>query len=180
VKEKEDMELVDILPVENWVEVEKEINRRSGLNPSVYDIRGIRITDYKNWANRLCPSVRETEKGLQSICSVAHQSVAARVVKNRQTIIDECDAGLLKFAVPIFVDDEFLGVAGGCGKLRSDGQVDKYLVHRTTDLSAEVVEELSADIETLSEGELESVINYVEKTVTEIIREFRVDSSGEN
>jgi ligand-binding sensor protein len=180
VKEKEDMELVDILPVENWVEVEKEINRRSGLNPSVYDIRGTRITDFKNWANRLCPSIRETEKGLQSICSVAHQNVAARVVKNRQTIIDECDAGLLKFAVPIFVDDEFLGVAGGCGKLRSKGTVDKYLVHRTANLSQEVVEELSADIEPLSEGELESVINYVEKTVTEIIREFRVDYGGEN
>jgi len=173
------MELVDIVPVENWVEVEKEIKRRSGLNPSVYDIRGIRITDYKNWANRLCPAIRETEKGLQSICAVAHQNVAARVVKNRQTIIDECDAGLLKFAVPIFVDDEFLGVAGGCGKLRSEGQVDKYLVHRTANLSEEIVDELSADIETLPDDKLESVINYVEKTVTEIIREFRVASGGE-
>ena len=174
------MELVDIMPVESWVEVEKEINRRSGLNPAVYDIRGIRITDFKNWANRLCPSIRETEKGLQSICSVAHQNVAAQVVKNRQTIIDECDAGLLKFAVPIFVDDEFLGVAGGCGKLKSEGQVDKYLVHRTTNLNEEVVAELSADIETLPEDKLASVIDYVEKTVAEIIREFRVDCGVQN
>jgi len=174
------MNLVDVMPVKNWVAVEKEINRRSGLNPSVYDNRGIRITDYKNWDNRLCPAIRETEKGLQSICSVAHQNVAARVVKNRQTIIDECDAGLLKFAVPIFVDDEFLGVAGGCGKLRGEGQLDTYLVHRTADLSEEIVKELSADIETLPADKLESVIDYVEKTVTEIIREFRVDSDGLN
>jgi hypothetical protein len=47
------MELVDIMPVEKWVEIEKEIYKRSGLNPSVYDVRGIRITDYKTWANRL-------------------------------------------------------------------------------------------------------------------------------
>jgi len=174
------MDLVDIMPVENWVEVEKEINRRSGLNPAVYDIRGIRITDFKNWANRLCPAIRATEKGLQSICSAAHQNIAVRAVKGRQTVIDECDAGLMKFAVPIFVDDEFVGVAGGCGKLRSEGQVDKYLVHRTADLSEEVVEDLSADIETLPEDKLESVIDYVEKTVAEIIREYRADSGGVN
>lgn len=174
------MKLVDIMPVEKWVEIEKEINKRSGLNPSVYDAQGIRITDFKNWANRLCPSIRATEKGLQSICSVAHQNIAARAVKDRQTIIDECDAGLMKFAVPIFVDDAFIGVAGGCGKLRGEGQVEKYLVQRTTNLSEEVVEELSADIETLPGDKLESVIAYVEKTVTEIIREFRADSGGVN
>jgi len=174
------MKLVDIMPVEKWVEIEKEISKRSGLNPSVYDAQGIRITDFKNWANRLCPSIRATEKGLQSICSVAHQNIAARAVKERQTIIDECDAGLMKFAVPIFVDDEFIGVAGGCGKLRGEGQVEKYLVQRSANLSEEVVEELCADIETLPEDKLESVINYVEKTVTEIIREFRAASGGVN
>jgi ligand-binding sensor protein len=168
------MELVDIMPVEKWVEIEKEINKRSGFNAAVYDARGMRITGFKKWANRLCPSIRDTEKGLQSICSVAHQNVAARVVRTRETVIDECDAGLMKFAVPIFVDDEFVGVAGGCGKLRGGGRVDAYLVHRTADLDEKIVDDLSFDIETITEESLESVINYVEKTVDEIIKEFRL------
>jgi ligand-binding sensor protein len=167
------MELVDIMPLEKWVEVEKEINRRSGLNAAVYDARGMRITDFKKWANKLCPSLRATEKGLQSICSVAHQNLAARVMKNRQTIIDECDAGLMKFAVPIFLQGEFVGVAGGCGKLRGQGQVEAYLVHRTTDLDENIVNELAGDIETISEDRLESVINYVETRVDEVIEEYR-------
>ena len=174
------MKLVDIMPVEKWVEIEKEINKRSGLNAAVFDAQGMRITDFKKWANQLCPSIRETDKGLKFICSVAHQNVAAQVLKTRETVIDECDAGLMKFAVPIFVDNEFIGVAGGCGKLRGEGQVEKYLVHRTANLSEEVVEELSADIETLPKDKLESVIDYVDKTVTEIIREFRADSGGVN
>ena len=167
------MELIDIMPVEKWVEIEKEINKRSGLNASVYDARGMRITDFKKWANRLCPSIRQTEKGLQSICSVAHQNVAAQVLKTRETVFDECDAGLMKFAVPIFVEDEFLGVAGGCGKLRGEGQVDAYLVHRTADLDKKFVSELSGDIETIGEDRLESVISYVERKVDEIVEEFR-------
>jgi len=171
------MELIDIMPVEKWVEIEKEINKRSGFNASVYDARGMRITDFKKWANRLCPTIRETEKGLQSICSVAHQNVAAQVLKTRETVFDECDAGLMKFAVPIFVDDEFLGVAGGCGKLRGQGQVDAYLVHRTADLDEKVVGDLAADIETIDEDRLAALINYVERKVDEIIAEFRVTAA---
>ena len=177
-KEKLDMELVDMMPVEEWVEIEKEINKRSGLNASVYDARGMRITDFKKWANLLCPSIRQTEKGLQSICSVAHQNVAAQVLKTRKTVFDECDAGLMKFAVPIFVDDEFMGVAGGCGKLRGGGRVDAYLVHRTTDLDEKVIGDLSSEIETISENRLASVAIYVEKKVHEIIEEFRVTATG--
>ena len=168
------MKLVDIMPVEKWVEIEKEINKRSGFNAAVYDAQGMRITDFKKWANRLCPSIRDTEKGLQSICSVAHQNVAAQVLKTRETVIDECDAGLMKFAVPIFVDEEFMGVAGGCGKLRGKGQVDTYLVHRTADLDEKFVSELSGDIETIGEDRLESIISYVERKVDEIVEEFRL------
>ena len=168
------MKLVDIMPVEKWVEIEKEINKRSGFNAAVYDAQGMRITDFKKWANRLCPSIRDTEKGLQSICSVTHQNVAAQVLKTRETVIDECDAGLMKFAVPIFVDKEFMGVAGGCGKLRGKGQVDTYLVHRTADLDEKFVSELSGDIETIGEDRLESIISYVERKVDEIVEEFRL------
>ena len=137
------MKLVDIMPVERWVEVEKEINKRSGLNAAVFDAQGMRITDFKKWANQLCPSIREVDKGLKFICSVAHQNVAARVVKTHETVIDECDAGLMKFAVPIFLDNEFMGVAGGCGKLRGEGQVDAYLVHRTAGLEEARIDDLA-------------------------------------
>ena len=41
------MKLAEIMPIEKWVEIEKEINRQSGLNASVYDVEGVRITDFK-------------------------------------------------------------------------------------------------------------------------------------
>ena len=60
------MNLIDILPIEKWIELEKEINKRSGLNASVFDADGIRITDFKKWANRLCPVVKANESGFES------------------------------------------------------------------------------------------------------------------
>ena len=166
------MKLVDIMPLGNWVEIEKEINRRSGLNAAVYDTEGLRITDFKKWANRLCPALRETEKGQKFICAIAHQNIAARAFKTGKTIVAECDAGLVKFVVPIFIDTEFLGTAGGCGLLRDQNQVDVYLVHRTTGMEEEVIENMSEAIETIPNDRLESVIEYVEKKVAEIIPEY--------
>lgn len=79
----------------------------------------------------------------------------------------------MKFAVPIFVDNEFMGVAGVCSKLRGRGQVDTYLVHRVADLDEKVIGDLAGDIETILEDKLESVINYVENKVYEAIEELR-------
>ena len=167
------MKLVDIMPIERWVEIEQEINRQSGLHAVVYDVEGVGITESKEFPNRLCPALRATEKGQQFICAVAHQNIAAQTVKTGKTVVDECDAGLMKFAVPIFVENEFLGVAGGCGLLRNEEQVDTYLVHRTTGLDEEVVEDLSENIETIPNDRLESAIGYLEKKVADIIREFK-------
>ena len=172
------MKLDDMMPIEKWVEVEREITRQSGLNAAVYDVAGVRITGFKKWANRLCPALRATEKGQKFICAVAHQNIAAQTIKTGKTVVDECDAGLMKFAVPIFVENEFLGVAGGCGLLRNQEQVDTYLVHRTTGLAEEIVEDLSQNIETIPNHRLESAIRYLEKKVAEIIREFRIVSQG--
>ena len=166
------MKLVDIMPIEKWIAIEKEIQSRSGLNAAVYDVNGLRITDFIKWANRLCPSLRATEKGQKFICAVAHQNIAARAAKTGETIIAECDAGLMKFVVPIFAGDKFLGTAGGCGLLKSRGQVDAYLVHRTTDMKEEDVRNLAEDIEKIPQDRLVDVVAFVEKKVVESIQEF--------
>ena len=156
------MNLIDILPIEKWIELEKEINKRSGLNASVFDADGIRITDYKKWANRLCPVVKANEKGQSYIWAVAHQNAANQAHKNREPVIIECDAGLVKVVGPIIVHDEFLGVAGGCGLLLKDSEVDTFLVNKTTGIGVEKIEKLSNDIATISMEQLKSVIKYIE------------------
>ena len=78
------MKLVDIMPIEKCIAMEKEIQSRSGLNAAVYDANGLRITEFIKWANRLCPSLRATEKGQKFICAVAHQNIAARAAKTRE------------------------------------------------------------------------------------------------
>jgi len=167
------MKLVDILPVEKWATLEKEIHKRSGFNASVFDVSGARITNFQKWANKLCPLVKANENGQNFICAIAHQNAATQAKKNRKPEILECDAGLVKVVVPIFVDDEFLGVAGGCGLLQDDGEVDAFLIIKTTDIDLGEIENLSDDIVTISMEQLKSIIKYIEKELEWIAHNFK-------
>ena len=80
----------------------------------------------------------------------------------RSTII-ECDAGLAKVVVPIFVDDEFLGVAGGCGLLQKGSEVDSFLINKTTGIDVGEIDNLSDDIATIPIAKLNSVLKYIEQ-----------------
>lgn len=67
--------------MEKWIELEEEIHARSGLDASVFNTAGIRITNNKKWANRLCPVSMANPKGQTFICSTAHRHVATQAEK---------------------------------------------------------------------------------------------------
>jgi ligand-binding sensor protein len=155
------MKLTDVLPLETWKELEEAIFNRSGLQASVFDVDGIRITDTKRFANRLCPVIKADDRGQSYICAVAHMNMANEARDTRQPVIGECDAGLSKLVVPIFVGDEFLGAAGGCGLLLDDGEVDSFMLNKTLDLPEEKTEELSEGIVSLSTAQMEELADFI-------------------
>lgn len=166
------MELTDIAPLEKWRELEQKINERSGLNASVFDVAGVRITEFKRWANRLCPVIKADKKGQDFICAVAHQNIAAQAKRTRKPVIAECDAGLMKIAVPIFVNGEFLGVAGGCGYILGNGEVDTFMVNKTLGIAEEKVSELSDDIPVMTPEEAQLHAAFIQKEVDRILEQY--------
>ena len=166
------MELTDLLPLEKWKELEKEITRKSGLDANIFNIDGIRITDYKNWANKLCPAIKATDKGQSYICAVAHMNLSAQAKQTQESLVEECDAGLVKIIVPIFKKDEFLGAVGACGFLLDHGEVDSFLVNMTTGIDEKDIERLSADIETISSEKARIILSFVEEEIRKIISKF--------
>ncbi len=166
------MKLIDIAPVEKWLELEQKINERSGLNASVFDVQGVRITEFKRWANKLCPLIKSDEKGQNYICAVAHQNIAAQAERTRQPVISECDAGLMKLVVPIFVDGEFLGVAGGCGYVLGNGEVDSFMVNKTIGIDKEKLKDLSADVPVMTMEQAKTHTRYIRNEVDQLVKAF--------
>ena len=166
------MSFTAILPFEKWVDFENELHRRSGLNANVYDINGIRITDNTNWANRLCPVIKANNKGIGFICAVANMNLASQAMNTGKPVIEECDAGLIKIAVPIFVGDEFIGTVGGCGKLIEDGEVDSFLINKITGIDENQIEGLTDGIEKISREEAQAITDYAWKQINQFVKDY--------
>jgi ligand-binding sensor protein len=145
------MELTDLCPLEIWAKLEDEIFERSGLNAAIYNTAGVRINGNPRWPNRLCPKIKATPKGQSFICATAHMNIANTAMRQRQPVIEECDAGMVKLVVPIFYKDTFLGIAGGCGRLLEEGAVDTFLVNKITEIDENEIEQLAEGIPILTE-----------------------------
>lgn len=163
------MNLTDLAPMERWIALEKEINARTGLDANVFNPKGYRISEVKNWANRLCPAIKATDKGQSFICAPAHMNIAAMAMKQRQAVIEECDAGMIKMVVPIFYESEFVGAVGACGLLLDDGEVDSFLVNKMTDIDEETVESLSEGISSVTTAKAEALSRFISEQVEEIL-----------
>ena len=166
------MKLTDIAPLEKWFELEKKINERTGLNASVFNVDGVRITNFKKWANKLCPVIKANKKGQDYICAVAHQNIAAQAKRSHQPVVAECDAGLMKMVVPIFVNDEFLGVAGGCGYILGDGEVDSFMVNKTIGIADEKLKHLLDDIPVMTPDQAQSHTGFIQNEVDQILAAY--------
>jgi len=167
------MKLTDLQPLEDWVALEKDIHARAGIDASVFDINGIRITDYKKWVNRLCPVIKGNEKGQTFICASAHQNIAVMAQNTKKPVVEECDAGMVKIVVPVFVKGEFIGGVGGCGMLLGeDTEVESFLVNKTTGIDEEEIEALAEGIPRISEEDAQALGDYIEQRVAEIVSKY--------
>ena len=162
------MKLTDIYPVEKWVELEKEIHDCFGLDSNVFNVDGIRVSEFKAWVNKLCPAIKATDKGQSFICAVAHMNLATMAKNSQEAVVEECDAGLVKIVIPIFLKDTFMGAVGACGLLMQEGEVDAFLVNKMTDIDEEEVETLADGIGSISTDKIQALINFVQTKLAEI------------
>jgi ligand-binding sensor protein len=167
------MELTDLLSVEEWMNLEKEIHLRYGLDTNVFNTDGIRITPYKSWVNQICPEIKATDKGQSFICAVAHMNLAVMARNSGQAVVEECDAGIVKIVVPVFVADTFVGAVGACGKCLDDGEVDAFLINRITGIDEEKVESLAQGIGIISTETTTELIAFVEDKLQKIIKQYQ-------
>ena len=165
------MELTDLLPLEKWTQIENEIHEHSGLESNVFNTDGIRITDNKVWVNRLCPAIKATDKGQSFICAVAHMNLANQAKDEKRPVIEECDAGLMKIVVPIFVDGRYIGAVGACGLLPAGGEVDSFLVNKMTDIDEESIEALCEDLAVIEKNSAEEVAQFIWEKIESVVSE---------
>jgi ligand-binding sensor protein len=164
------MRMDELMSLAEWRHFEEALHRETGLNACAFDPDGVRITNFVEWANPLCPVIKGDPDAARAICAVAHQEIAREARRTRQPVVAECDAGLVKICVPIFVGEEFVGIAGGCGRLRATGEVETFHVTCVTGLPEARIRELAADIPRLPPGGARAAAEFIRRQVDEVLR----------
>lgn len=162
------MTLLDLMDTDDWAQMEKQLNDAYGMNSCVFDHKGARITTFVSWANELCPKIKGDPGGGKFICAAANQVLTERARRTGSPVIEECDAGFVKVAVPIIAHGEFLGTAGCCGLLPDQGEADAYLVARTTELCEAEVARLGATARRITIAEAEALAADIETRIREM------------
>ena len=144
------MDLLDLMTEEEWNAFSKEMHQRYGISFGISDTKGARVSSYANWCNRLCPKIKSNPESLATVCAVAAQHFTEKTRQSGQPEIGECDLGLLKIAVPIFIGKTFLGTAGGCGYAGEQCEIDDFMVQKITGMDAAEVSELTREIASMT------------------------------
>jgi len=168
------MELTDILSIEEWARFEKSLFDRFHINCTVYNTEGVGVTGKPNWCNALCPKIKANKESLAAICAPGNQNFMAQAKKTKKRVIGECDAGLLKIAVPIFVNDQFLGTAGGCGLLPEGGEIEDFLIHKLLGYDENEIAELCRDLGSMTEEQAEEMAAHIETQIDAFVRQANV------
>ena len=161
------MKLTDLAPEEKWRELQDELRDKFGLNADIEDGEGKRLFG-TSWGNDLCRAVRDDQKGFSSICVTAGQ-MFTHLLKQGEPFSEECDAGMMRVAVPVKRDGEVIGSVGGCGLMPTDGEIDPFTIGIMSDISEETVEKLSPDVHVADEDRVREIQAYIQKRVDEII-----------
>ena len=102
------MTLTDVLSVEEWESLVRDIQDKYGLDCSVSDPDAGHVTHAGKWCNKLCPEIKKLPGGLGKHMRRTAQSFTAQARQTAQAVVSECDAGMAKISVPIYSGDEFL------------------------------------------------------------------------
>jgi len=166
------MTLTDLLSINEWNDFAKDLHEKFEICCAVSDANGDHVSNYENWCNQVCPVIKKKPEAIAAICAVAAQNFTLETKTTQKPIISECDIALVKVAVPIFVDNAFLGTVGACGLLPDDGEVEEFMVQKTTGLKDTEVSELVEGIATMSETRAREFTEYTTARIAEIVSRY--------
>jgi len=166
------LELTDIIPMSELTRIVEEIHDKFGFTGVFYKPDNFILVRSKEMGNALCPYIKDNSNSLM-ICSVAQQILGKDAFDSKEVVVDECDAEMVKFVIPIFIGDEFLGTVGGCGRLAEDkDSVETFYIAKLTGKSESEIKELAKTVKKISKDEMEEVISFVQNRISPYLKKF--------
>jgi Sensory domain found in PocR len=151
------MELTDIKPLESWKSIADQIHDKFGFNGTVYKKDNFVLAKSDGWANKVCPAIKAGDSVV--VCSSAQQRLSKIAQEKKDCVVDECDAGFIKFLMPLYISNEFAGLIGGCGCLAERTEIDAFHISKL--LKKEDITDMIGTTKSISGDLLEEAVQFV-------------------
>lgn len=152
------MNALDVKSKEEWEALMKEIAEKTRLTVTLGDGKGSHILTTDSWTRcSLCARIREKKEAITFICSQTNTAMIEEAKRVKGPVVDFCDAGLIRMAVPIFRDGEVIGQLTACGAVVPDEEVDAFLVAQQAGITEEEAEVLAGEAPVVSMEEIQKL-----------------------
>ncbi len=158
------MELIDIMSLERWKSLADQIHEKFGFNGTVYKKDNYVLVKSEEWANKVCPAIKSGDSVF--VCSSAQLRLSKIAQEKKECVVDECDAGFVKFLMPLYIDNEFAGMIGGCGCLAENTEIDVFYISKL--LKKEDITDILSSTKHIPKDKLREAIQFVQKQAREI------------
>ena len=185
---KEDnFDIISIFGRKNLDEIQKIISDVTGLAFVTVDYRGEPVSEPTKFSN-FCRKMR-TDKNKQTLCKLSDASGSIIAATTKQTSIYFCPCGLLEVAIPIIINDKYLGGFIG-GQVRcldapdSVMRLSKNMIPGganipDTEIRAEKTKDVDiSDLKIYSYKEIVSIAKLVELIINQLTKQELI--SGHN
>lgn len=159
------MELTDIMSLEKWMVVADQIHEKFGFNGTVYRKDNSVLVKSGGWANKVCPAIKSGDSVF--VCSSAQQRLSKLAQEKKDCVVDECDAGFIKFLMPLYIGNELAGMIGGCGCLAENAEIDAFHIGKL--LKKENITDILGSTKRIPGDRLMEAIQFVQKQAGKLL-----------
>jgi ligand-binding sensor protein len=137
-----ELSVYDVNSRENWQILLEETQSSSGLPTALLNSKNV-ILQSSGERNELCKEIRSRDKAKPVICGQSQQFMAEMARNGKTSVVEICEAGMVKFVVPVFKDGNYLGCMTACGGMLPETEVEAYLIEKTAGIDEPSVSKMA-------------------------------------
>ncbi|MBW1836371.1 MAG: PocR ligand-binding domain-containing protein [Deltaproteobacteria bacterium] len=152
------MGVYDIRSPEEWQKILDDVCQASGMPAALVDAKSV-VLQSSGKRCPLCAKIRSINESLSFICAQTQQFMVETSRTSRRPVIDACEAGMLKFLIPLFLDGEFTGSVTVCGCSFPGEEIEVFGISQVTKMKEDEIISLVKQVPEIEQAKVDEIVD---------------------
>lgn len=152
------MGVYDIRSPEEWQNILDDVCQASGMPAALVDAKSV-VLQSSGKRCQLCAKIRSINESLSFICAQTQQFMVEMSRTSRRPVIDACEAGMLKFLIPLFLDGEFIGSVTVCGCSFPGEEIEVFGISQVTKMKEDEIISLVKQVPEIEQAKVDEIVD---------------------